>query len=181
MSDRPQPTICRGGEYYRVCKPEWADCGDTTFFKISGGRWNPAGEFGALYLNASVRVASAQVRQQHAGRAISLFDMRPERRPALAIFSVPRVDVVDAVNAAGIRALCLPKIYPVGVEWSPCQRIGRRAYHDGLAGVAARSNAEARVDETLGEELAYFDSQSPLSMSEQKPFGQWYPGPHPVA
>jgi RES domain-containing protein len=178
MSGLPQ--IVRRGRYYRVCKPDWVDCSDTSFAKAHGGRWNPAGEFGALYLNATLRVAAAQARYQHAGRAIALFDLRPERRPMLATFDVPAVRVVDVVNAEPIRALRLPKVYPVGVEWEPCQRIARRAYREDVAGVAARSAAEARVDEVVGEELAYFDSQPALEARSRRAFADWYPDPYPT-
>jgi hypothetical protein len=73
--------------------PEWVDCGDMSFSKI-GGRWTPRGEFGALYLNATIRVAAAQARHQHEGRAT---------------FDVPTVTVVDVVDADPIRALRLRK------------------------------------------------------------------------
>jgi RES domain-containing protein len=178
MSGLPQ--IVRRGEYYRVCKLDWVDCGDTSFAKANGGRWNPATEFGALYFNATVRVAAAQARHQHAGRAIALFDLRPERRPILATFDVPTVRVVDVVSAEAIRALRLPRVYPLGVEREPCQRIARRAYREGVAGVAARSAAEARVDDVVGEELAYFDSQPAISSRDRKSFADWYPDPYPT-
>jgi RES domain-containing protein len=172
--------VVRSGDYFRLCKPDWLDCADTSFSKTHGGRWNPAGEFGALYLNATIRVAAAQARHQHVGRAIGLFDLRPDRRPSLARFVVPNVSVVDVVNAGAIRALRLPKSFPVGVEWEPCQRIARRAYRERSAGVATRSNAEARVDDFVGEELAYFDSQPALHARDEKAFTDWYPDPSPA-
>ena len=167
----------RRGAYYRVCKPDWLDCGETSYSKAAGGRWNPPGEFGALYLNATVKVAAAQARQQHAGRAIGLFDLRPERRPELATFEVPRVTLVDAVTAEGLHALGLPADYPLGVPWPPCQAIGRRAYRE-LAGVAARSAAEARPGHTAGEELTLFDRLT-LAAVRREPFRVWYPDPVP--
>ncbi len=45
------------------------------------GAGSTPGEFGALYLNATVRVAAANARAQHSGRAIKLFDLLPEARP----------------------------------------------------------------------------------------------------
>jgi RES domain-containing protein len=179
MAANRLPTTSRNGRYFRVCKPDWADSADTTFSKRSGGRWNPPSEFGALYLNANVRVAAAQARHQHAGRAIALFDLRSERRPALATFDVPALTVVDVVAAEAIRTLGLPSTYPVDVAWEPCQQIARTAYDTGLAGVAARSAAEARLNDVVGEELAYFDSQPALQEVERLTFAEWYPDPHP--
>jgi RES domain-containing protein len=176
-SSNELPRTARSGEYYRVCKPQWADCADTTFSKDHGGRWNPPGEFGALYLNATLRVAAANARRQHAGRAIGLFDLRPQRRPQLATFAVPRVRVVDVVSAQGVAQLQLPSTYPVDVDWPSCQAIARRAYET-LAGVASRSAAEARAGEVVGEELAIFDTLS-LSAPRRAPFSEWYPDPAP--
>lgn len=176
MSELPE--VIREGEYYRVCKPEWHDCADTTYAKMHGGRWNAAGAFGALYLNATKKVAAAQARHQHAGRAIGLFDLRPVRRPDLATFAVPRLRAVDAVSNDGLRRLRLPQTYPIGVEWAPCQRIARRAFAASLAGVAARSAAEARPTSGVGEELAVFDTLA-LVPTKRVPFASWYPDPAP--
>lgn len=173
------PSIERGGHYFRLCKPDWADCADTSFSKAAGGRWNPPGRFGALYLNATVTVAAAQARHQHLGRAIGLFDLRPERRPELATVDVPAVLVVDVVTAPAIKQLHLPPTYPLGVGWDHCRRIARHAYGT-LAGVAARSAAEARPDGVVGEELAVFDTL-PLAVAALVPFAKWYPDPQPNA
>lgn len=172
------PTTERAGEYYRVCKPDWIDPSDSSFAKQHGGRWNPPGEFGALYLNATRRLAAAQARHQHVGRAIGLFDLRPERRPELAVFDVPPVRVVDVVSAEGVRDLGLPSTYPIDADWATCQAIARRAYVESLAGVAARSAAEARPTSFVGEELAVFDRLR-LMAKAREPFGTWYPDPAP--
>jgi RES domain-containing protein len=171
------PTVEREGDYCRVCKPDWLDCGDTSYAKIAGGRWNPKGEFGALYLNATREVAAAQARHQHVGRAIKLFDLRPERRPELAWFLVPRITVVDAVSDDGILALGLPATYPLDVPWSACQTIARRGY-PAYGGLAARSAAEARPGFIVGEELAVFDTLR-LHSTRRDPFSTWYPDPIP--
>jgi RES domain-containing protein len=172
------PITARSGTYSRVCKPDWVDCADSSFAKAHGGRWNPPGEFGALYLNQTRSVAAANAREQHAGRAIGLFDLRPERRPDLAEFSVPDLTVVDAVSPDGIAGLALPAEYPIGVGWAPCQFIARAAYGASLAGIASRSAAEARVTGVVGEELAVFDTHALVPIG-RLPFAQWYPDPAP--
>jgi RES domain-containing protein len=168
-------TVDRGGAYFRVCKPDWANCGDASHSKTHGGRWNPTDEFGALYLNATAAVAAARARQQHVGRAIGLFDLRPERRPQLATFDVPMSAVVDAVTTAGSAALGLASEAPIGVSPEECWPASRAAYNRGLAGVGCRSAAEARAGSFVGEELAYFDSQPALTVLILRPFAQWYP------
>jgi len=54
--------VHREGVYFRVCDPDWTDCGDTSHNRRMGGRWNPRGRFGALYLNATREVAAANQR-----------------------------------------------------------------------------------------------------------------------
>jgi len=168
------PETTRSGQYYRVCDPEWMDCADTTFAKASGGRWNPPGAFGALYLNATMRVAAANARRAHAGRAIGLFDLRPEERPHLATFMIPTLRVVDVVSDASIRDLG----FPFDVDWAPCQAIAACAYAQRFDGVAARSAAEARPSGSLGEELAVFDTHE-LAPITRVSFHTWYPDPAP--
>jgi RES domain-containing protein len=172
-------TFTRGGRYYRVVDPSYLDPLDTSYSKAGGGRWNPAGEFGALYLCADFAVAAANVRFQFVGRAIKLFDLSPSARPELVTVDIPRLDVVDVVTADGVHALGLPPSYPNGVPWPPCQAIAREAYADGAAGVAARSNAEVTATSWVGEELAVFDTVSGLAQISREVFPVWYPDPIP--
>jgi len=175
------PLVPRGGRYYRLCKPEWVDCRDTSYSKAQGGRWNPPGVFGALYLNATLEVAAANAREWHRDRAIKLFDVRPDRRPQLETFHLLEQRFVDAVSDAGIAALRLPKRYPFGVGWEQCQPIGKRAHDSGFRGVACRSAAEARPDSWLGEELALFDSAPrPRRTGRRRAFNDWYPDLAPL-
>jgi len=175
------PTTQRQGRYFRVYSPEWTDPpNETTYNKKYGGRWNLPDVFGALYLNATIAVAAAQARHQHAGRAIKLFDLQPQSRPVLAAFDVLPMTIVDAVSAVGIKSLKLPTHFPYGVDWTRCQAIGIRAHRAALSGVAARSNAEATLDRFVGEELVSFDSQPMPAMTRFGiPFAEWYPDPIP--
>lgn len=172
-------TVLRSGLYYRVVAPEWTDPASTAYSKLYGGRWNPQGEFGALYLNATIKVAAANARTQHAGRAIKLFDLLPEARPELVTFDVPMTDFLDACTPEGVRELGFPDHFPYGVPWAPCQAIAREAYANGVAGVAARSNAEVTATTFVGEELACFEGVIVCSSKNRLRFEEWYPDPIP--
>jgi RES domain-containing protein len=171
--------VRRGGAYYRVVAPQWIDPADTAYSKQRGGRWNPAGEFGALYLNATIQVAAANARAQHAGRAIKLFDLLPEARPELVTLEAPMVDVLDASTPEGVAALGFADDFPYGVTWPACQAVGRDAHVDSLAGVAARSNAEATQTAWVGEELALFEEVVVGPSRARRRFEEWYPDPIP--
>lgn len=177
MSDLP--TVQRGGAYYRVVAPTWRDPLDTSYAKTYGGRWNPPGEFGALYVNADLRVAAANARANHAGRAIKLFDLLPDARPELVTVDIPTIDVLDAWSPEGVAALGFAANFPYAVPWPPCQAVARTAHAAGIAGVAARSNAEATPTEVVGEELAAFDGVDVGPLRERRSFAEWYPDPIP--
>lgn len=173
------PTLRRGGPYHRVAAPEWIDPANTTYSKINGGRWNPAGEFGALYLNATIQVAAANARAQHAGRAIKLFDLLPEARPELVTFDIAPIPVLDACTTEGLTAIGFADNFPYRVPWPPCQAIAREAHAAELAGVAARSNAEATSTTFVGEELAVFEEVNAGPPTARRKFHDWYPDPIP--
>ena len=172
------PTARRGGEYYRVVAPECVEPLDTAYSKAFGGRWNPSGEFGALYLNANVQVAAANARAQHAGRALKLFDLVPSARPELVTVDVPPLDVVDAASSAGIAALGFGEGFPFGASWPQCQAIAREAKAAGVPGIVSRSNAEATPTRVVGEELAIFEGFA-VAQRDRRPFAAWYPDPIP--
>ena len=172
-------TIRRGGTYYRVAAPQWIDPADTAYSRQRGGRWNPALEFGALYLNATVEIAAANARAQHAGRAVKLFDLLPEARPELVTFEVPKVEVVDACSKDGVAALGFAENFPYEVNWAPCQAIAREAQAAGLSGVAARSSAEVTATSSVGEELALFERVELGAPQARRRFNEWYPDPIP--
>lgn len=174
--------IERNGSYYRLFKPDWNDPLDSSYAKqAAGNRWNPPGEFGALYLNRTRDVAAANARWQYRNRAIGLFDLKPERRPSLLQLDVPRWRVLDIVTPAGIAAAKLPKSYPFGVAIQRCRPVARRAYADHtLAGIACRSAAECTKTTWVGEELAWFERSPRLrEVGLRLAFGQWYPDAHP--
>jgi len=166
----------RSGTYYRVCKPDWLNCADTSYSKVTGARWNPRGAFGALYVCATIEVAAANARTHHSGRAIGLFSLRPERRPRLQRFDVPAAQYVDVVTPKGVAAAGLPPEFPYGVGWARCQPIAAQAHAKGKCGIACRSAAECSATGWLGEELAVFDSApQPKAVGKPRAFADWYP------
>ncbi len=169
--------VRRGGSYSRVCDPSWATTSeDTTFSKIYGGRWNPSGAFGALYLNATTGVAAANARRVDRRKRYTLFDLRVEERPMLQMFHVTPTLFVNALTAAGIANLHLPKTYPA-CERSICQAVASAAHVRGERGIAALSAADARFRRKPGEELAIFETHRNLAVKRGGPipFEQWYP------
>lgn len=172
--------VLRSGPYYRVFKPDWADPLDMQPGRERGGRWNAPRSFGVLYFNATFEVAAANARAQHAGRAIGLFDLKPERRPHLLTVDVPRGLHLDVVTQAGVASVKLPVNYPFRVGYARCRPIGKEAYGEQrLRGIACRSAAECTVTEWLGEELAWFDRSPSLSEVKRQAFAAWYPDVQP--
>lgn len=171
--------LARGGEYHRVCKPEWSDCSDTRH-SLRGGRWNPPGSFEVLYLNRTERTAALQALANFRGEAHSLLDLRPERRPELQGFEVAEGEFVDAVGSEGLVEIGLPADYPAGHEggsaWPVCQGIGSAAHAAGAAGIACRS-ACAGADPARDEELALFvtERRPPATPLRRRAFAEWFP------
>jgi RES domain-containing protein len=167
----------RSGVWYRVCKPDWVDCTDTTFSRTRGGRWNAPGTFGVLYLNETVEVAVARVHAMFRSGEATVFDLRPERRPELLELDLPARNVADAVSDEGLRALDLPANYPFAVDHDRCQPIGARVYADvAMDGVVYRSAAGCEgPGQWQGEELALFDrAASDARPVRRRPFDAWY-------
>lgn len=167
--------VRRGGSYYRVCKPDWTECGDTSFSRIRGGRWNAPGEHAVLYLNCTVRMAALQAHENFRGEAHSLFDLRPERRPHLQAFAVSDAEYVDAVTDAGVVALGLPAAYPDGVGWELCQPVGRTLFLEEERGIACRTACRGGGDPDH-EELALFERDGGAAApGERRAFAEWFP------
>lgn len=176
----PLPTTSRQGRYWRVADPSWRDPSDTSYSNAHGGRWNVAGQFGALYLNRDIAVAAANARWRYRNRAIKLFDLRPSERPILVPFDITPSQVVDAVSDAGVQAAGLRLSYASLADHAPCQAMAAQAVREGLDGVASRSAAEATATSWIGEELALFDTQPlPKPAGRALTFAKWYPGPRP--
>jgi hypothetical protein len=76
----------------------WTDPADTSYSKAYGGRWNPAGSFGVLYLNNGLDVARANARRYLASHGLEVGDLAVGTGPELVAFVVERSDLVDIVT-----------------------------------------------------------------------------------
>jgi RES domain-containing protein len=166
--------VRRGGSYYRVCGPDWNDPSDTEYSKVEGGRWNPKGEFGALYLNGSVAVArenALRFLRENFGPDVMPEDIDDAFLPALQEFAVEEAEFVDAVTRGGRAELGLPIEDATGLAHARCQAIARAAYRDGAKGVACET-----ATAVAGEELVIFDRHSSLvtMKGKRKRFRDWF-------
>jgi hypothetical protein len=172
-------TVRRAGTFHRLAEPHWADPLDTSHSRRVGGRWNPPGEFGALYLNATVELARRQAEHKLAGHPYEIEDLEPVFQHDLVEVHVTETDALDLVSASGLAAVGLPRSYPADehggrVGHERCRPIGRAAYDEPLPALACRSAARGTAN--TDEELAIFDrSVSALATHvRRRPFASWF-------
>ena len=168
--------IRRGGEYLRVADRTWRDPLSGEYARERGGCWNAPGSFGVVYLNGSVAVARAQVRDKLEPRGIRPEDLQADQGPVLVHTVVPEKQYVDAISADGLSAVGLSEAYPldgrgVRVVHRVCQAIGQRAWDTGEAGIACRSAAGTAPPGS--EELAFFARQA-LRPRKIESFADWF-------
>jgi hypothetical protein len=174
--------IDRGGEYYRVADPAWAELLDSSLSMRFGKRWNAAGSFAVTYLNADLGTARANARrlltENLQGQPATAEDIDPSERPVLVSTDVRDDRYLDVVTCPGCVANGLPATCPADgtgniVAWPVCQRVGQEAWDTGLPGVACRSAAPGAPTEA--EELAWFDRHDDsLEPTETRAFEDWY-------
>jgi RES domain len=172
----------RAGEHCRVCDPAWQDPLDTSFSRRRGGRWNPPGRYGALYLNDTVTSARKQVDHRFARHPLGVMMLRPERRPQLAVVMVARCRVQDCVTDRGLTRAGLPAGYPrhpdgTVVAHEQCWPLADAAHAAELDGVACRSAATAAAADE--QELALFEraATAAVTLDDRLAFDAWYTRP----
>jgi hypothetical protein len=174
-------TIRRRGSYSRLAEPSWGDPLDTNYLSERGGRWNPPGSFGVLYLNRDVRMARRQAQHKLSGHPYGVEDLDEAEQHDLIDVEVAERDWLDCVTAAGLEAVGLPVTYPRHRNGRPvrhanCQPIGQAAFDDGRPGIAGRSAATGASP--TDEELGVFDRGVDISvqMTGRLPFADWFWG-----
>lgn len=158
-----------------MADPAWPDPVDPNHSRSIGGRWNPPGSFGVVYLCRDPATARANVFRLLAGLPYGPEDLAVG--PDLVSVDVPEQRYVDAVTKRGLASLGLPGGYPTEpagtpVPWRACQPIGLRAWERGELGIAARSAAPTAPPS--GEELAHFARGARLTVVGREGFDDWF-------
>lgn len=176
--------IRRGGSYNRLVEQSWRDPLDTSHSKQRGGRWNPPGSFGALYLNRDLRMARLQVQHKLRGHPYGVEDLDELGQHDLVRVEIAERRWLDCVTVPGLEAVGLPATYPRHRNGRPvrragCQPIGRSAFDDGVPGIACRSAAAGALP--TDEELAVFDRDAGTNVriTGRQPFTDWFWGAAP--
>ena len=174
-------TVRRSGTYNRLAEPSWADPLDTSHSQLRGGRWNPPGSFGVLYLNRDLRMARLQVLHKLSGHPYGVEDLDESEQHDLIDVEVAERDWLDCVTAAGLESVGPPVTYPRHrngrpVRHADCQPVGQAAFDDGRPGIACRSAATGAS--STDEELGVFDrgADTGVRMTGRQPFADWFWG-----
>lgn len=176
-------TVRRGGSYNRLADPTWTDSLDTSHSKHRGGRWNPPGSFGVLYLNRDLKVARLQVQHRLRDQPYGVEDLDEwEQHDLIQVEVSPRA-WLDCATRPGLRAVGLPATYPLQADGRPvehqeCRPVGQAGFDAGRPGVACSSAAGGAVK--TDEELGIFDRGRALGveLGRRLPFAEWFWGDH---
>ena len=120
------------GRWYRMVARRYRAQTDSDAGALRiGGRYNPAGEFGALYLAKSEDACRAEVTRR----------IEPEATVSLGTLEVDLEAVCDLTDPAVCQALGVTHPELVGDDWSITQGIGRALRDAGFEGLIAPSAA----------------------------------------
>jgi len=168
-----------GRVWLRVASASWKNPLDSNYAQQAGGRWNPAGTYPALYLNADLATARNQLERMLEGYPVGIDDLDEDAFVLVAARLPKRQRCADAVSAAGLKALGLPGSYPLdakgeAIPHSRCQHVGVAVQGRRLRGIWCRS---AATPDGRGRELAWLPSSArskarPL-WKRALPLGAW--------
>lgn len=169
---------------YRHCSPDHEDIGAGTLAasQRAGGRFNPPGEFGALYLACESATAVAELRRRAEGLGIEPGDLLP--RTLLTVDAKFR-QVLDLTEPAVRREWGLEGEVLSADDLSACQEVGsaaRRAGYEAIrfpSATGSGTNLAVFLDRLHpGSEIEVVDSRS-LDLSGPDPEAPTFPGLEP--
>lgn len=128
----------RGTVYRHV--PQGADATSAAFSR-GGGRWNPPGEFEALYTSLSETGIRAEFERAAIKRGISTSDLLPRDLVAL---SVALKKVADLTDSAVLKVLGAAADDLVGESFQSTQELARVIYRAGFEGALVPSATGGR-------------------------------------
>ena len=129
---------------YRVIRRGWADPLDASSSqRRPDNRWNTS-EFSALYCCCSQRVAVAVANELFRLGSLTVEDLQPAFRPALAELRWTGT-LIDVVSTEGVIAAGFNAEYPQKTSKVQTQRAAARWHAHGTEGVVCRSASLSRM------------------------------------
>lgn len=129
---------------YRVIRRGWADPLEASFSQLrNDNRWNTS-EFPALYCCCSERVAAAVANDLFRVGSLTVQDLQPAFRPALAEIRWTG-KVVDVASTEGVIAAGFDPEYPEKTSKVQTQKAATRWHADGAEGVVCRGAPLSRM------------------------------------
>jgi RES domain-containing protein len=148
MAARPCESTFAGA-VYRQSSPRYAEVTERTLLASlgTGGRFNPTGEFGALYVSLDPETPFRELRRQAVKAGLDVLDFLPR---TLFAADARLERVLDLACADVPMEYRLPRSLLGSDDWTACQDVARRAR---LAGYEAIRFPSATG---TGENLAIF-------------------------
>jgi RES domain-containing protein len=155
VPDRPPLSTFRGIAY-RQASPKHAEVSERLLSASArtGGRFNPAGEFGALYVSLDAETPFRELRRQVEKDGTEAWKLLPR---TLFAMEIRLGRVLDLTSPEVVSAWMSPEDL-IADDWAGCQAVARTAREMGFEAVRYPSVTGA------GENLAIFaDRLSPSS------------------
>lgn len=169
MAARPcEPTF--SGAVYRQAPPRYAEITTRTLLASLGigGRFNPAGEFGALYVSLDPDTPFRELRRQAMKAGLEVLDFLPRTLFAAETRLQRVLDLACADVPVDYR---IPPDALRSDDWAACQNVARRARRAGYEAIRFPSATGA------GENMAIFvDRLSPGSFIRIVREAELWPG-----
>lgn len=148
MAARPCESTFAGA-VFRQSSPRYAEITDRTLLASfgTGGRFNPTGEFGAIYVSLDPETPFRELRRQAVKAGLDVLDLLPRTLFAAETRLQRVLDLAcaDVPPRFRISARAL-----TSDDWSACQEVARRSRHAGYEAIRFPSPTGS------GENLAIF-------------------------
>ena len=129
------PTKAYRGVVYRHI-PKGGDAMATSFSHSAGGRWNPPGEFGALYTTTAEDDIEREIERAAAKRGIAPQDLLPRD---IVTIAVSLKKVLDLTDPAVLRALKFSADELIEDVYERTWELARAVFRAGIEGIVVPS------------------------------------------
>jgi len=148
MAARPCESTFAGA-VYRQSSPRYAEITERTLLASfgTGGRFNPTGEFGAVYVSLDPETPFRELRRQAGKAGLQILDLLPR---TLFAAEARLQRVLDLTCPEGRTNAGLTPQSLASDDWSACQEVARRSRHAGYEAIRFPSATGS------GENLAIF-------------------------